>query len=86
MISEPWYRHIGLKEIMARDSFVQPEYKGNPEMMQAINENVQVLVVGAGGLGCETLKNLVLLGILNITCIDLDTISLTNLNRQFLFK
>ncbi|TKS73033.1 SUMO-activating enzyme subunit 2 [Collichthys lucidus] len=35
----------------------------------------KVLVVGAGGIGCELLKN-----------IDLDTIDVSNLNRQFLFQ
>ncbi|KAA8916039.1 hypothetical protein TRICI_001854 [Trichomonascus ciferrii] len=42
-------------------------------------------MVGAGGIGCELLKNLVLLGIPEIHIIDLDTIDLSNLNRQFLF-
>lgn len=45
-----------------------------------------ILVVGAGAIGNEVLKNLALLGIGNIFIFDRDTIEKSNLSRSVLFR
>ena len=46
----------------------------------------KVLVVGAGAIGNEVLKNLALLGVGNIYILDKDTIELSNLTRSILYR
>jgi len=45
-----------------------------------------VMVVGAGALGNEVLKNLALLGVGNIIIVDFDRIEYSNLTRSILFR
>lgn len=49
-------------------------------------KNAKVMVVGAGAIGNETLKNLALLGVGNIFVVDFDTVSTSNLSRTVLFR
>jgi molybdopterin/thiamine biosynthesis adenylyltransferase/DNA-binding transcriptional regulator YhcF (GntR family) len=49
-------------------------------------EKAKVMVVGAGALGNEVIKNLVLMGIGNIFIVDFDEIELANLSRSILFR
>src|SRR5512140_915494 len=46
----------------------------------------RVLVVGAGALGNEILKNLALVGFEHVVIIDLDQIEISNLSRSVLFS
>ncbi|MGE5341250.1 MAG: ThiF family adenylyltransferase [Candidatus Omnitrophota bacterium] len=51
-----------------------------------ILKNATFMVVGAGALGNEVLKNLALLGVGNILVIDMDKIEDHNLTRSILFR
>ncbi|KAH9377140.1 hypothetical protein HPB48_000376 [Haemaphysalis longicornis] len=74
------------KLLLRTGPFVHPDFEKGPANLEMLRSNIKVLVIGAGGLGCEMLKDLALMGFRHIDVIDMDTIELSNLNRQFLFR
>jgi molybdopterin/thiamine biosynthesis adenylyltransferase len=53
---------------------------------QATLENGCVMIVGIGALGCEIAKDFALMGVGKLILVDLDTIEISNLSRQMLFR
>ncbi|CAM9109196.1 unnamed protein product [Sphacelaria rigidula] len=92
---DPSQRWRAMEKILARASPFGAETgllpTGQFEPFENVAEYLEgefkVLVIGAGGLGCELLKDLALSAITDITVIDMDSIDVSNLNsRQFLFR
>ncbi|KAH7816985.1 putative ubiquitin-activating enzyme E1 C [Monocercomonoides exilis] len=78
-------RWEGIYKLMEHPSMLTPDCTEEPEKLKTFLHSMKILVIGAGGLGCEVLKDLALSGFTDIHVIDLDTIDISNLNRQFLF-
>ena len=57
-----------------------------PWWNQELLHNSTIMVVGAGAIGNELIKNLALLGIGKILVIDMDIIEQTNLTRSILYR
>lgn len=57
-----------------------------PWWNQELLHNSTVMVVGAGAIGNELIKNLALLGVGKIVIVDIDKIEQTNLTRSILYR
>lgn len=78
-------RWEGIRNVLSRPGPYADDYPGGNEAFDFL-QTAKILVIGAGGLGCEILKNLALSGFVHLHVIDMDTIDVSNLNRQFLFR
>ncbi|KAL1510040.1 hypothetical protein ABEB36_004696 [Hypothenemus hampei] len=80
-------RWTHLRKVLERPGpFSHPEFEPSPDILDFILSSCKLLIIGAGGLGCELLKDLAMMGFKHIHIIDMDVIDLSNLNRQFLFR
>lgn len=86
--SSDWQdRYYHVDQILDRPGpRTDPSFLAGDEVKDFLRNKCKILVIGAGGLGCEILANLALTGFKDIHLIDMDTIDISNLNRQFLFR
>ena len=61
-------------------------FEAIPWWDQSVLRDARVLVVGAGALGNEVIKNLALLGVGHLAVVDMDFVERTNLCRSVLFR
>lgn len=87
-------RSTRIKKIAVKGAIEVPDFAGDrysalkliPWWQHDKIRGARIMVVGAGALGNEVLKNLALLGIGHIFIVDFDDIEASNLSRSVLFR
>ena len=55
--------HFIIRKMLERNGpFAHESFEASSQILDFVRENMKLLVVGAGGLGCELLKDLALMG------------------------
>lgn len=68
------YRYVHIRKLLERSSsFAQEDFEPGRENLEHLSQ-IKLLLIGAGGLGCELLKDLAYMGFSDIHIIDMDTI------------
>jgi adenylyltransferase/sulfurtransferase len=78
--------HITILETLDTENDPFDRQKRIDGWRQDLLAAARVMVVGAGAIGNETLKNLALLGVGNVFVVDFDEVSMSNLSRTLLFR
>src|SRR3954464_14954291 len=81
---------------MTKQTIAMPETRGGEERFSRLRlipwwdqtkiAHTRLLVIGAGALGNEILKNAALLGFRQVAVVDLDRIEESNLSRTVLYR
>src|SRR5690606_12317306 len=67
------WRHVD-RLLAVGGPLVGPDYEASAAARAIVGSQARILIVGAGGLGCELAKNLALMGFQQLDIIDMDTI------------
>lgn len=71
--------------ILEKQIYYLEQFGGNPVEIQKIINSKRILIIGVGGIGGNTIQNLVASGLKNFILIDNDSVQVNNLNRQYLY-
>lgn len=85
IVDENSKRYIPKTKTKIKTCFINSYFSNNDKFQTKLLCS-NILLIGAGGIGCELIKILIATNIKKITIVDMDTIEKSNLNRQFLFN